>query len=98
MRSLQDICFSICDIEGDLMDGTISFKFDKLMMAMKAPHPCEVLDNILSGIYWTVRDGKTPEKEQLAKTIKELEGFKKDFGVKELGAPIKELKEHLENM
>ena len=94
--TLWDICTEIAEVEEGLAYGEINFSFDKLMSAMKPGHPADLLDDILSEIGWDVQKGITPERSKLEQILKELKGFKATFKIKELSAPIKHLKEYLE--
>ena len=49
--TLDEICDEIMDIEEALLYGEISFTYDRLMSAMKAGHPMEILDGIIAEIF-----------------------------------------------
>ena len=93
--TLYNICKMIAEVEQKLMYGEISFEYSKLMCALKAGHPAEILDEILSIIGWDVFAGKIPDNSKIEQVIKELKDFKEDFGVKELQRPISALEEYL---
>ena len=95
VKKLETICEEVVDIEEGLMCGSISFKYDNLMSAMKAGHPMEILDSILANIYFTVLSGKEPPMEKLEETLKNFRGFKTTFAVKEMNKPIKELSDYI---
>ncbi len=95
IKKLEQICEEIVDIEEGLMIGSIMFKYDNLMSAMKAGHPMEILDGLLAKIYFTVMGGKEPPMADLEVTLKNFRGFKKEFAVKEMSKPIKELDEYI---
>lgn len=93
--TLPEICEKVIAIEDGLLNGEISFVYDNLMSAMKSGHPMEILDDILSNIFWDVQAGKTPSEKALKKTLKEMKSFRRDFKVKELSEPIKLLEEYI---
>lgn len=94
--TLWDICTEIAEVEEGLAYGEVKFTFDNLMCAIKPGHPADLLDDILSEIGWDVQKGITPERSKLEQVLKELKGFKATFKIKELGVPIKHLKEYLD--
>ncbi len=77
------------------MFGTILFRYDNLMSAMKPGHPMEILDSLLANIYFTVMGGKEPPMEKMEETLKDFKGFKSAFAVKEMSKPIKELSDYI---
>ena len=92
--TLLDICHEIAGkIEG-LLYGTIEFKYDNMMSAMKPGHPGEILDDILSIIGWDVFGGKVPTNEKVQETIAGLEEFQSAFGV-DLQKQINDLKNYI---
>ncbi len=95
VKKLESICEEIVDIEEGLMFGTIMFRYDNLMSAMKPGHPMEILDGLLANIYFTVIGGKEPPMVKLEETLKNFKGFKDAFAVKEMNKPIKELSEYI---
>lgn len=95
---LKDICREILDIGEGLEYGTISFTYDKLASAMKMGHPCEFLMEALDEIFLKVRDGITPDKEEIDVLLKALKRIKRNFKIKELSKPIKDLNSYLEQM
>ncbi len=95
VKKLETICEEIVDIEEGLMCGTIMFRYDNLMSAMKPGHPMEILDSLLANIYFTVTSGKEPPMEKLEETLKNFKGFKNAFAVKEMSKPIKELSDYV---
>lgn len=92
---LNEICKEILSIEEGLDCGSISFTYDNLASAMKCGHPVEILDDIVSEIFWELQDGKTPEKAKVEKLLNGLKRFKRAFKVKELSKQIKELTNYL---
>ena len=93
--TLRDIIEEVMDIEEGLMYGTISFKYDKLMSAMKPGHPMIILDNIIAQIFWDVRVGREPELDKVKDVISDMKDFKKCFEVDELERVIKHLEEYV---
>ena len=93
--TLPEICEKVIAIEDGLLNGEISFVYDNLMSAMKGGHPMEILDDILSNIFWDVQAGKNPSEKALKKTLKEMKSFRRAFKVKELSEPIKLLEEYI---
>ena len=98
MKTLEEICQNVIDIEEGLMFGTILFKYDNLMSAMKAGHPMEILDGILANIYFTVMGNEEPPKEKLKETLEGFKTFKRTFEVKEMSKPIKDLSDYIKAM
>lgn len=92
---LYDICKEIAVIEDKLIYGEIDFSYDKLMSAMKAGHPADILDDILSVIGWDVFAGKEPAIEKVEETLKGLKNFQKTFKV-DMKQIIKNLKEYID--
>ena len=95
IKTLEKICEEVVNIEEGLMFGTILFRYDNLMSAMKPGHPMEILDSILANIYFTVIGGKEPPMEKMEETLKNFRGFKSAFAVKEMNKPIKELSDYI---
>lgn len=95
VKKLEAICEEVVDIEEGLMCGSILFRYDNLMSAMKPGHPMEILDSLLANIYFTVMSGKEPSMEKMEETLKNFRGFKTTFAVKEMNKPIKELSEYI---
>lgn len=91
---LYDICKEIAVVEDKLAYGEIDFSYDKLMSAMKAGHPADILDDILSIIGWDVFAGKEPPIEKVEETLTRLKGFQSTFKV-DLKEIIKNLKEYI---
>lgn len=91
---LYDICKEIAVVEDKLAYGEIDFSYDKLMSAMKAGHPADILDDILSIIGWDVFAGKEPPIEKIEETLTRLKGFQSTFKV-DLKEIIKNLKEYI---
>ncbi len=56
IKKLDSICRNLADIEIGLMNGEIEFVYDNLSSAMKAGHPSEIMDGILSTIYYPTSD------------------------------------------
>lgn len=95
IKTLERICEEVIDVEEGLMFGTILFRYDNLMCAMKPGHPMEILDSILANIYFTVTGGKEPSMDKMEETLKNFKGFKSAFQVKEMSKPIKELSDYI---
>ncbi len=95
LEKLDRICDSVISIEEGLMYGTISFFYDNMMCAMKPGHPMEILDDILSNIFFDVKAGKLPEQSKIEYVLSELKEFKTGFEVEELSPIIEELEEGL---
>ena len=95
IKTLERICEEVVDIEEGLMFGTILFRYDNLMSAMKPGHPMEILDSILANIYFTVMSGKEPSMDKMEDTLKQFRGFKNAFAVKEMNKPIRELSDYI---
>ena len=95
IKTLEKICEEVVDIEEGLMFGTITFRYDNLMSAMKPGHPMEILDSLLANIYFTVMGGKEPPMEKMEETLKNFRGFKSAFAVKEMNKPIRELSDYI---
>ena len=93
--NLNEICTNILEVEKALLEGRIQFTFDNLACAMKYDHPGWELDDILAEIFFDVRAGKVPARENVENVLKGLKRFKRAFKVKELGKPIKDLTQYL---
>jgi hypothetical protein len=93
--TLFEICNDIAIIEEKLINGEIEFSYGKLMSAMKAGHPADILDDILSIIGWDVYAGKEPPVEKVKETLSKLQSFQKTFKV-DLKEQIKNLKEYVD--
>lgn len=93
--NLNEICAEILAIEEGLDCGLISFTYDNLASAMKCCHPVEILDDIISLIFWDLQEGKNPRREKIEEVLKGLKRFKRAFKVKELSKPIKDLTQYL---
>ena len=95
--NLNDICQEILAIEEGLACGTIDITFscDKLSLAMKCGHPVDIFDSIIAELFWDMQAGKEPKKEKVESVIKGLKKFKRNFKVKELNNPIKDLESYL---
>ena len=92
--TLYEICKEIAIVEDKLAYGEIEFSYDNLMSAMKAGHPAEILDDILSIIGWDVFEGRTPPIAKVKKTLSGLQSFQRTFKV-DLKKPIKNLKDYI---
>ena len=88
---LQEICDEVLSIEEGLMYGTIPFAYDNLMSALKPGHPMEILDDMLSEIFWDVQAGKEPAMESLKTTLDNFKQFRKVLKVNAMNAPIRDL-------
>lgn len=95
IKKLTQICSDLAEIEMGLMEGEIDFSYDNLMSAMKPGHPCEIMDGILSNIYYPAMGGKEPPMETMEKTLKDLNGFAKAFKIKEMKTPLQELADYI---
>lgn len=93
--NLNEICTNILDVEKALLEGRIEFTFDNLACAMKYDHPGWELDDILAEIFFEVRAGKVPDRNNVENVLKGLKRFKRAFKVKELSKPIKDLTQYL---
>ena len=94
-KKLIDICGEFVDVEEGLMEGTISFEFDRLRSAMGASHPAEVLNSILEEVYMEAVIGKEPPLKKVEKMMRDLKSFKEAFDVAEIEEPLKDLAEYL---
>ena len=88
---LHTICNEVLTIEEGLMYGTIPFAYDNLMSALKPGHPMEILDEMLSEIFWDVQAGKEPSIEALKSTLDNFKQFRKVFKVSSMSGPIRHL-------
>ena len=95
VKRLDRICSNLAEVEMGLMNGEINFHYDNLMSAMKAGHPCEIMDSILSKIYYPAISGKEPPMETMEETLAELTEFGEAFAIKEIKQPLKELAEYI---
>ena len=93
--TLKSICMEIAEIEADLMYGRIPFSYPRLAAAMKAGHPAEILDDILSPVGWPALAGKEVPDEVILEMLEGLKSFAEDFEVPKLNVPITHLMEYL---
>ena len=93
--TLKNICMEIAEIEADLMYGRISFSYPRLAAAMKAGHPAEILDDILSPVGWPALAGVEVPNETVLEMLEGLQSFAEDFEVPKLNTPIVHLREYL---
>lgn len=95
--SLKGICGQILNVEHGLMYGTIRFSYDNMMSAIKPGHPADILDEILSLIYFDVIADRTPTIENVKTVSHDLKEFKKCFKVKDLNIAIESLDNYIAN-
>ena len=96
IKKLDSICSKLAGVEIGLMNGEIEFVYDNLFCAMKPGHPCEIMDGILSKIYYPTIQGKELPMETLKTTLGELQEFTKAFQVKEMEGPLEELATYIQ--
>lgn len=90
---LYEIWRELIKISDDLLNQRIEYSYDPLMGVIGACRPSESLDlNIIPKIDW---DSPSPDMDKLTEALEELIEFNKCFNIKELKAPIKELKKYL---
>lgn len=92
--TLNEICMEIAEIERKLDYGEIPFSYDNLMKAMKPGHPVEILDEILSPIFYPAMAGVKPPLKKVKSALSGLERFQRTFKV-DLKKQIKDLKEYI---
>lgn len=92
--TLYDICMEIAEIERKLDYGEIPFTYDNLMSAMKPGHPVEILDDILSPIFYSATAGVKPPLKKVKSTLSGLKRFQKTFKV-DLKKQIKDLEQYI---
>ena len=95
VKKLDQICSDLAGVEIGLMNGEIDFSFDNLMSAMKPGHPCEIMDKLLSPIYYPVISGKEPSMETMEIASDNLKGFMNTFKIKEMKKPLQELADYV---
>ena len=93
--TLNRIVDMVINIEEGLMCGYIEFEYDNLMCALKPGHPMEILDKILSEIFWDVQAGREPSQEALKNTLRNFKAFRDTFKVEEMKKPIDALETYL---
>ena len=96
IKKLDSICSELAGIEIGLMNGEIEFVYDNLFSAMRPGHPCEIMDGILSKIYYPTIQGKELPLETLEKTLGELKEFAGAFQVKEMEEPMEKLAAYIQ--
>ena len=94
--ALKNICMRFSMIEGELMFGGIDFEYDRLMTVMGAGHPADMMDSILSPVFWPVQAGEEVPVDDVVRLYKEMNEFKNSFKIKEIEEPLTELKALLE--
>lgn len=98
MSNLYDICKEVLQIMEGLEYGNIEFTYDKLACAMKVGHPSEILGEVISEIFFEVRDGIIPDKAKVESVLKGLKRIRRSFKIKELKDPIKKLETYLKEL
>ena len=93
----SQICSDLAGVEMGLMEGKIDFNYDNLMSATKPGHPCEMMDDILSAIYYPSVQGKEPPMKTMEATLKKLQKFAKTFQIKEMDDPLKALSDYIKD-
>lgn len=88
LDELNEVIRVVVDIAKKLFSGRIKFRYDNMMCAMKPGHPGEILEEILSEIYWDVIAGRVPPVEKVRNVRDNLIAFKKDFQVRGLKKAI----------
>lgn len=96
VKRLDKISRALAGIEMDLMNGDIEFSYDNIMSTMKPGHPSEIMDGILSKIYYPAMQGKEPPMETMEQTLLDLREFAEAFAIKEMYSPLKELADYIE--
>ena len=96
INRFSQICSDLAGVEMELMEGEIDFNYDNLMSAMKPGHPAEIMDGILSAIYYPSVQGKEPPMKTMEATLKELKAFAKAFQIKEMKEPLKALSDYIQ--
>ena len=96
IKKLDQIVSALAGVEMDLMNGMINFSIDNLSSAMKPGHPCEIMDQLLSPIYYPVVSGKEPPIETMEIALDNLKGFMNAFKIKEMKKPLQELAEYID--
>lgn len=94
-KDLKDICMEFMDVEEGLMYGTIDFKYDRLMAAMKAGHPAMIMDSLMFPVFIPAINDIAVDINSVKKMYTDLTDFAGEFGVKELKKPLKHLKEYI---
>lgn len=94
----KEICIEAINIAEGTEYGTVSFTYDKLASAMKMGHPSEFIMECLDDVFLEIKDEINPSKEKVDKLLKGLKRIKRNFKIKELSKPIKDLTEYLEQM
>ena len=93
--TLYDICKSISDVAENLSYGLLDYSNEELMEEIKARHPSEILNKILSIIGKDVFKGRTPEREKIEKVYLTLKQFQDIFNIDDLNDPIDSLEKYL---
>ena len=96
IKKLDSICSELAGVEIGLMNGEIEFEYDNLFCAMKPGHPCEIMDGILSKIYYPTIQGKELPMETLKMTLGELKAFADSFKIKEMDDPLEKLAAYIQ--
>ena len=94
---LYEIMLDIAGVENDLAEGMVDFSFPKLMMAMKARHPADILDDIITEVgnqLFVDSDAKIP-RDQVETLLNDLKSFQQEFQIVELLPCIYALDEYL---
>ena len=89
---LYEIYRDIARISDELSEQKIVYSYDRLMGVMGDCHPAEALEMILPKIDW---DTPSPDMNKVSEALDDLIEFNKCFEIKELKAPIKNLKKFI---
>lgn len=98
--SLENIRTEILGIATDMGYGNITYSKKKSKAAIQHGKPEDFLREITIAFWAKIKSNRTPEneKENIEAFLPILREFKKEFKVKELSKPIKELTDYLSSL
>lgn len=93
--NFKSICMEILTIAEGMEDGIISFTYDNLASAMKMGHPAEFLMEVLDKVFDEIQGNTIPSREKVDALLKGMKRIQRNFKIKELSEPIKDLTDYL---
>lgn len=96
--TFRGICLEALAVAEGMENGTVSFTYDKLASAMKMGHPAEFLMECLDDVFNEIQNDIAPKKEKAVRLLKGLKRIQRNFKIKELSKPIKDLSTYIDTM
>ena len=77
--------------------GVIKYEYNDPVNSANPGNPAELLDDIITGIFWEVERGREPSDKMLNDTITRLRAFEEKYKVVRVQQVINDLVEYMEN-